>query len=368
MPGEIDDELADPARIVDRRSRDAWIPLFDAILVALEAEDLATARARRDELVAATRSVESDYVAGPTARTAKRFLAAADQLRASGARLAELQAVRYAAWSAGRLGREADHRALAARAIALTDAIAVELEPGDRKAFLMNKWSGRDELAMLRIDDVLRSAPAAGRLRRRALCALFRDIEQLTSWPIDEALGAERARDLHRDATSDQVARWIDDRSTAAPAAGFVLRSPWSLWRFPLGVVALHYHVLPDRIILFRIAWRRIDAFVLPVSRATLDRQLTRCLAGIQNDLDPGGVDEVLAWLARSLGIAEAFAAFPRVRRLLVIANDVLVNVPFVALPVEGRALCERVVVSQLDRVSRLRRRATRADRRGRSR
>ncbi|TMQ02159.1 MAG: CHAT domain-containing protein [Deltaproteobacteria bacterium] len=376
MPGELDEELADPALIVDRRSRDAWIPVLDAILVALEAEDLPVARQRRDELVEATRGIESDYVAarvafavalvdyydaGPTARTARRFLAVADQLRASGARLAELQAVRYAAWSAGRLGREDDHRALATRVIELTDLIAGELEPGDRKAFLMNKWSGRDELAMLRIDDALRSAPAAGRLRRRALCALFRDIEQLTCWPIDEVLGAGRARDLPRDATSDQVARWIADRSTAAPTTGFALGSPWSLWRFPLGTVALHYHVLPDRIILFRIAWRRIDTFVIPVSRATLDRQLTRCLADMQNDSDSGGVDEVLAWLARTLGIAGALAAFPRTRRLLVIANDALVNVPFAALPVDGRALCERVVVSQLDRLSRLRRRTSRA-------
>jgi CHAT domain-containing protein len=119
----------------------------------------------------------------------------------------------------------------------------------------------------------------------------------------------------------------------------------------------LHYHVLPDRIILFRIAWRRIDAFVIPISRANLDRQLARCLSDLQDDTDTSTIDEILAWLAQKLGVTAALAAVPHTRRLVVIAHDVIANVPFAALPVDGVALCERVAISQLDRLSRLQRR-----------
>src|SRR6185503_16017384 len=244
---------------------------------------------------------------------------------------------------------------------AITDAIAGELAPADRLAFLMNKWSGRDDLVMLRLDHVLRTAPPHGRARDRILCELFREMEHLTCWPVDDALGAERARGLHPEDVSDQVARWVAERRTGAPRSGFALRSPWSLWRFPLRTVALHYHVLPDRIVLFRIAWRRIEVFVLPVSRATLDRQLSRCLANLQDDVDAGAVTEVLEWLAHALGVKDALEAFPRARRLVVVAHDVIANVPFAALPVGGRATCEQVVVSQLDRLSRISARARRA-------
>lgn len=379
VPAELEDGDAGIDLIVRHRDRCDWIALLDAILIALEANDLAAARDHRDRLVAATRGIESHYVAarvavadalveyhdgGPTAATARRFLAAANALNATGARLAELQAVRFAAWSAGRLGREADHRALAARAIAITDAIAGELEPDDRFAFLMNKWSGRDDLVMLRLDHVLRTAPAHGRARDRVLCELFREVEHLTCWPVDDALGAATARQLAPEAASDQVAQWVADCLASAPRGGFSLRSPWSLWRFPRGTVALHYHVLPDRILLFRIAWRRIEVFVLPVSRATLDRQLTRCLASLQDDADPGGVDEILGWLSHALGVKRVLEEFPRARRLIVVAHDVLANVPFAALPIAGKALCERVAVAQLDRLSRLRRRAPSAIRR----
>ena len=372
---EYYEELADPQLITQRRGHDEWIPLLDAVLVALEAEDHPAARAARDRLVEVTRSVESRYVAarvrvacalvdyydsGPTAATLRDLLAAADELRATGARLAELQAVRFAAWSAGRLGRTTDHRELANRALAITDGIAGELDHGDRIAFLMNKWSGRDDVVMLRLDHVLRTAPPRGRHRDRIVCALFREVEQLTCWPVDEALGAVRARGLASEATSDQVAQWVADHRGDPPPGGFALRSPWSLWRFPMRTVALHYHVLPDRIILFRIAWRRIDVFVLPVSRATLDRQLASCLKSIQDDEDPGGVDEVLTWLARVLGIAEAMTAFPRARRLVVIGHDVIANVPFAAMRIGGGRLCERVAISQSDRLSRLQRRGPR--------
>jgi hypothetical protein len=370
------DDIADPAVVVAPRRHDDWIPRLDAILIALEAQDLTTARAERDRLVETTRGVESRYVAarvrvacalvdyhdgGPSASILDDLIASANELRDTGARLAELQAVRFAAWSAGRLRRLAEYRELTQRALAITEQISGELERSDRIAFLMNKWSGRDEVVMLRLEHVLRSVPRRGHKRSRDLCALFNEVERLTCWPVDDALGAERARGLDRDAMPDQVAQWIADQRDPGPSDGFALRSPWSLWRFPLGTVALHYHVLPDRILLFRFAWRRIDTFVLPVQRSTLDRVLADCHAGIQSGDSPGAVEEALGWLARVLGIDDAMTAYPHAKRLVVIGHDVLANVPVAALPVGGDVLCKRVAICHVDRMSRLRRRRSRA-------
>ncbi len=376
VPGELDEGGVDAAQITKRRKHDEWIPLLDGILLALETGDRSAARSRRDRLIEVTHDVESRYVAarvsvgcalvdyregGPTAAVLGRVHVAIGELKAIGARLAELAAVRFAAWLAGHLDRSDDHRTLAKRALDITDEIASELPPKDRRQFLLNKWSARDEAAMTLVDEGLRAAPRRGLGRSRALAGLFRQVDHLTSWSVDDALGANRAIGLRREDTKDQVVHWMAEHRNMTPPAGFALRSPWSLWGFPLRTVALHYHVLPDRIILFRFAWPTIDAFVLPVSRAELDRVIAPCLENLQNDVNEHSVDESLEWLAEVLGVTQAIAVFPRPRRLIVIAHDVLANVPFAALPVDGAPLCKRVTISHMDRLSRLTRRGPRS-------
>jgi CHAT domain-containing protein len=112
----------------------------------------------------------------------------------------------------------------------------------------------------------------------------------------------------------------------------------------------LHYHVLPDRTYLFRIARRHLDVMILPVGRVHLQMDMR----------DVVDDHEQLRWLATHLGVADSLDRFRDLRRLVIVPHDAIANIPFASLPVHGGALCERVAITQLDRLSRLRRRRQR--------
>ena len=341
----------------------AWTGAANAVLFALERGDRNAAAIEQARLEDLTRGIESEYIAARVALSgtmvayyagdgdANRFLAIADRLEALGARTAEAQAVRYAGWAAARRRNYDDHAALARRASAIVDAIAMELEVGRRASFMRNKWSGRDELVEHMLRTVLRtSAPA-----RRDLCRTFREIDLLTHQPIDEALGDADAAALDRDATDHEVRAWLDGDAAHARArksrtSGMMIRSAWSLWRVPARTLILHYHVLPDRTFLFRIARRHIDVRILPDGRVHLALDMR---AAVDDD-------EQLRCLAASLGIADAVASFPGIDRLVIVPHDAVASVPFAALPIGDHRLCQIGSIVQVDRIARLRRKAWR--------
>lgn len=220
----------------------------------------------------------------------------------------------------------------------------------------MNKWNGRDELVAGRMRELL--ADSNGRPRRprqREIVHVFRQVDELTHWPIDDAFGEDDARKLAGNATADMVLGWLAERGSATAAhatrqRGFALRSLLSLWWLPARTLILHYHVLPDRTYLFRIARRHLDVMILPVGRVHL-RMDMRALVN-----DP----EQLHWFAVHLGVADSLDKFRDLRRLMIVPHDAVANIPFAVLPVPGGALCEHVAITQLDRLSRLRRRRRR--------
>jgi hypothetical protein len=346
----------------------AWTGTANQVLLALERGDVPAAGGEQAKLAQLARGIESEYVAcrvelsaalvayyGGDA-TADRFLAVADRLRAMGARIAEAQAVRFAAWASAREKRFDDYAALARRASALVDAIAGELDPENRAAFLMNKWNGRDELVTARVRELLRAADGQPRRPRRGeLCRAFREIDELTHWPVDDALGDRDAATLASDATPDRVLAWVRERLDGAPARaraqrGISIRSVLSLWRVPARTLILHYHVLPDRTYLFRIARRHIDVAILPVGRVHLAMDMRE----VADDA------ERLRWLAAHTGIAEAIARFDGIRRLVIVPHDAMAGVPFAALPIGDRRLCAITPITQIDRLMRLQRRRAR--------
>lgn len=346
----------------------AWTAAVNRILFALERGDVPAAAEEQAKLLQIARGVESDYVACRVelsaalvayyqgAVTADRFLAIADRLRAMGARIAEIQAVRFAAWTAAREKRFEDYAALARRASELVDVIGGELDPEHRAAFLMNKWSGRDELVTARLRELLRAADNRPRQPRRGeLCRAFREIDELTHWPVDHALGDHDAAALANDATPDLVMAWVRDRLEGAAAHarathGISIRSAWSLWRVPARTLVLHYHVLPDRTYLFRIARRHIDVVILPIGRLHLAMDMC----------EAAGDEERLRWLASHTGVADAIARFRGIRRLVIVPHDAMASVPFAALPIGDRRLCAVTPITQVDRLSRLQRRRAR--------
>lgn len=346
----------------------AWTGAVNRILMALERGDVPAAAGEQARLAEIARGVESEYVACRVELSAAlvayysdeittdRFLAVADRLRAMGARIAEVQAVRFAAWAAVREKRLDDYAALARRASELVDVIAGDLDPESRAAFLMNKWSGRDELVTARLRELLRGPGGRPRRPRRGeLCRAFREIDELTHWSVDDALGDRDAAALASDATPDRVMAWVRDRLEGAPARaranrGIAIRSAWSLWRVPARTLILHYHVLPDRTYLFRIARRHIDVVVLPIGRVHLAMDMCEATAD----------ERRLRWLATHTGVADAIARFGGIRRLVIVPHDAMANVPFAALPIGDRPLCAVVPITQVDRLTRLQRRRAR--------
>lgn len=349
----------------------AWTTAANGVLVALERGELAAAIAQHGELERITRGVESRYITarvrlsaalieycrGPDETTLAELLEVAQALHAIGARHDEAQAVRFAARASARLGRTDDYVELARRAASIIDEIAGELDATTRTAYLMNKWNGRDELVAGRMRELLADGSDRPRQpRRREILQVFRQIDDLTHWPIDDAFGADDARKLAGNATSDMVLEWLAERRSSASARagssrGFALRSTVSLWWFPARTLVLHYHVLPDRTYLFRIARRHLDVMILPVGRVHL-RMDTRALVDDR---------EQLRWLATHLGVADSLDKFRDLRRLVIVPHDAIANIPFAVLPVRGGALCEVVAITQLDRLSRLRRRGRRS-------
>src|SRR5262249_9163472 len=119
-----------------------------------------------------------------------------------------------------------------------------------------------------------------------------------------------------------------------------------NLWWFPRRTVALHYHMLPDRTVVFRVARAHIDVSILPIGRIHLQRDM-QALVDSASDLSALAVD---------LGITDTVRRFPGIKRLVVVPHEVIAEVPFAALRVDGAALCERVALSQIDRLGQLRR------------
>jgi hypothetical protein len=356
----LDAPAAAPARFTARWTRHA-----NAVIVALERGEVAGAAVHQAALDAATQGAESSYVtararlsaalvayaAEPAPATCEALQAIAGELHAIGARGAEAQALRYAAWSAAKQRRVDDYVALARRATAILEAIAGELPPVLRTQYLLNKWNGRDEYVAGRMRE-LPHDDATGEITatRREKIAAFREIELITRWPVDRAFGERGAEQLLHE-TSDAHARWVRELQAAAASQrrlrGFTLRSPLSLWRLPRRTLVLHYHVLPDRTYLFRMARGHIDVRALPIGRLQLQRDMHAAAS------DPAQ----LAELAEHTGIAEARADFPRARRLVIVPHDAIAGVPFAALPVRGVPLCAQVAIAQIDRLERLQRR-----------
>jgi len=146
----------------------------------------------------------------------------------------------------------------------------------------------------------------------------------------------------------DVALGWARERHRASKRAiqRGAVRLQWSLslWWFPAHTLILHYHVLPDRTYLFRIARRHIDVVVLPVGRLHL-----------ANDMHELVEDETaMRRLAIQIGIADALEQFPGVRRLVIVPHDAVAGIPFAALPIKDRRLCSIVPITQVDRLERV--------------
>lgn len=351
----------------------AWTTAANQVLRQLESGNLEAAARHQATLEHLTTEVESMsidaqvrfsaalvryYTTGPSPAIALELIELTNLFERIGARLFAAQTARFASWACSRLGRSDQHLELAHRAAAILESIVVQLGTTERLQFLMNKWNGRDELAAGLMRALLESRrPGVSSLSRRKVCRVYRQVDVLSHWPIDDALGQSGARELGR-AAIDEVARWVQQRISARAGHGerHWLRSFFGLWALPRKTLVMHYYSLADRTYLFRIATGHIDLQVLPIGRLQLGDTVHQFLEH----------PDALRELSVRLGVCAAVEKFSGIRRLIVVPHDAIANVPFAALPIDGTPLCARVAISQLDRLSRLRRSHRRRRRPGR--
>jgi len=263
------------------------------------------------------------------------------------------QLQRVLAWCWERLGRPPEQRqALQGRNAALLSELEDSLTGADRGIFRLNKWTAEEESLAAEIDRLceLRAASLKG------------------SW-----LGRIRARSSLM-LRLDALLRWIDRQRAARFNGGLDPGAERSTRRFPrlalLGSllsyprrrVTVSFLVLPDRVLLARRSWGRLDFDLSPVTRVQLRSMVALWHQAVSN-AGPGdaaatppkgtapdrhGVQATLVDdLARALQIDRLIRTIPAgVRSISFVADDALHGFPFAAIVHDGKYLLERYAVS----------------------
>jgi CHAT domain-containing protein len=233
---------------------------------------------------------------------------------------------RWLAWTCRRLGRqEPAWRALRRDNTALLDRIAATLDIQDRAAFFLNKWSEEEE----DLAEELAAIDAQQKAARR-----FAPIARLR-------LMARRNRLIDRlFALRDAFARTVVAGEPASAAEPEIPHTP--LWRRllvpPRNATAILL-VLPNAVATLSISLGRIACGITATPREKI-RQLVA--AGHR-----GWDTPVAGILMQAIGLDVSLEALPRrIRRLTILADDVLHGVPFAALPFDARPLVHRFAIT----------------------
>lgn len=233
---------------------------------------------------------------------------------------------RWLAWTWRRLGRqESSWRTLRGENGALLDRIASTLGIQDRAAFFLNKWSEEEEDLAEELKEIdarqtaIRGFAPAARLR----------------------LVMRRSRFLDRlFAVRDAFARTVVAGEPGAAANDAVSATP--LWRrllVPPRSATVLFLVLPNGVAAFCVQLGRIACVITPTSRERVRELVAECHRRWDGPR--------AAVLARAIGLADALQQLPRwIRRLTIVADDVLHGVPFAALPFEDRPLVHRFAIT----------------------
>ncbi|MCC7137909.1 MAG: CHAT domain-containing protein [Planctomycetes bacterium] len=358
------------------RGRGEWARWSAEIVLALSRGDVARAaevfaplgawvrrRAESPLLVARTAFLEG-LVAYSLGRTEEAEAAAGRALAG-----AEAMAIPRHAWASLCLLRWARIRRGAApaevadlteRLHRLGELVAAGLAPADAALYRLNKWSQvEDEMA--RICGVAADVAARDRRdpRRRPARATTRAVEgamrallPLRAFSALEGTGAIARRPLRTrpDGSLDVVSLAAEERMARAAA-------PWSKYgadairREAIGrdTAILQYVVLPGRTCAFLMtrAWARCVALP-PRTRVELwhEARLAADQLRVEGSWRASGA---VGALATSLGLEAVAAALPpRVNRIAVVTDDLLVHVPIAALPLGGAPLVHRFAMESI--------------------
>ncbi|MFY4727583.1 CHAT domain-containing protein [Nitrospira sp. BLG_2] len=241
----------------------------------------------------------------------------------------------------------------------LSDEIAARLQPEDRSMYALNKWSDIDEQVSKichRLDH--EEVSLAGRfptwLTRRRVSRVTRTA--LVEILKFRALGGEQGNNVETDNLDAGPANQEQDIYALALRAirrrlrenGILNGAAWlhASW-LPSDTAVLHYIVLPDRVELFVMTHGRFER-IRPLQKATraeLWGKVSNTLRNLRSSAQWHGKTESAGRRVADLGACVGFTELrfpPNIRNLVVVPDDILVNVPFAALPIGDQPCISR--------------------------
>jgi hypothetical protein len=258
------------------------------------------------------------------------------------------------------------------RARSLQTRVSESLAPRDKIYFEVNKWSVADEA----ISSVCRQIPQEARSdgenwiarawkswrMRRGLYRGMERLERLLDTPVSSASQAialpepldEAGRRLEgptkRPNDMERIARvsWVQRGALRQGAARGIPARRLRRWELPRDLAIVRYIVLPDRVEALFVARAGVARVSIPcaVSRLAL-WSLVQDVWNHLTDLRLGAWQACAAPLqqiAAVLGIPQIMAMLSaEIRRLVIVPDDVLFNIPFAAIPHQGAPLIEHV-------------------------
>lgn len=307
----------------------------------------------------------SDYHRGQLVAAERALQGCLAAAREQGLRLDELEALQLLAWTHLRLGKSARYLECAQQALDLWNQLLLGIEDEDLPFVRLNKWSMEDELISARmrsLQELPRSRlPLLGPwwTRQRAgreLLRRFREVDAFVGWKLDRDFDPQQQAPLPARAfsgSSNLEAMVRQQLAVRRRGRAGLLQRRAPLWRIPRDTALLYYYALPDRVLSFTLARRSIELRTLYINRVQLDQQIRELTQGLLAQADSDGVSDAslqpqLAALAAALELPELLGRLPSsIQSLILVPHDVLVNVPFAALPTgPSEALVSRYVLS----------------------
>jgi CHAT domain-containing protein len=224
------------------------------------------------------------------------------------------------------------------------------LDPRDRALHRLNKFGQLDEAVEVLCRRAAAARDEAPRSRRRAVRAALDRVLALrraeARGPAPRAASTEPAAPVSADPLAWAEAHFQGGaRSRAAGAVS--IRPGW----LPADLAVLVTVVLPETVFVFVVARGLVEVTATATTRPRLWDLVHHANESLRAAGSWGESRPALETLGEALGLAEIAARLPpRVRRLVVAPDDVLVHLPFAALPVDGRPLVERASVVLLPR------------------
>lgn len=340
------------APVVDTSTEYGFLDLFDTRALTfhwlLGEQNLIAARHYHVELESIFGHSDSvlirsrlDHLAGLLAyysgdlSTASRFLESADHAAESmGGHFDRWQILRALAWTRDRAGASSVAADLRLRSDRMLEELLESLDPVDRAAFQLNKWTVEEEHLWASCDQAL---AAQGALR------VARPTAHLTSrWRLLRAATAVLDRiDTHRRVIARRA--HLRDDETVLEKRSSWLSSVFGSRTRPI----LRFVALPDRLLIILIRGWTVRIAVSRIGRLALRELVADCHRSLRSGFLRQYADARLAELAEALQLDGLARILPAgVEELRVLPDDVLHGVPFAALPIEGGTLADRLAVT----------------------